>query len=292
MPVLTCKDVGVEYVREIRKKEISKNSWMKFSKRRKEKFWALKDINFEVEDGHVLGVIGKNGAGKSTLLRVLTGVLPPDRGSVSHEGKISALLGLGTGFLSDLTGRDNLFLSAMYLGMTEEEIRSKYDDIVEFSEIGDFIDTPIRHYSSGMKARLGFSLAVFREPDILIVEEVLATGDMSFQNKAREKMEQLMLKAKAIVICSHSTKFMQDFCDEVIWLEGGEIKEFGKSDKVVKAYRKSVTQTTKQQRRKESKERRMRKELRHEERKKLKLDVEDEAHEEPRQKDEVQVPKE
>jgi len=205
-------------------------------KLKSKEFWALKNINFRIPEGEVLGVIGGNGAGKTTLLRVLSGVLEPDTGTLEVNGRVTALLGLGTGFNSELSGRDNLYLNAMYLGMSEKEMEERFDEVVEFSGIGDFIDTPIRYYSSGMKARLGFSLAVNVEPDILIVDEVLATGDSAFQEKARDKMQSLLQKAKALIICSHNITFIQEICNQVIWLNHGEIHMQGDTASVTEAY--------------------------------------------------------
>lgn len=208
----------------------------------KESFWALADVSFEVATGEVLGVIGHNGAGKSTLLRVLTGVLPPDRGVVRVSGRVSALLALGAGFLPDLSGRENIFLSAMYLGMAEREIRAKYDDIVAFSELEDFIDTPIRHFSSGMKARLGFSLTTHVDPEVLIIDEVLAAGDREFQEKASRRMFELMASARAIVLVSHDAAFVRRLCHRVMWLDHGRVARIGPTAEVVDAYESGLVE--------------------------------------------------
>lgn len=205
---------------------------------KKEKFWALKNISIDVTDGNILGIIGHNGAGKSTLLKMLTGVLPPDEGSVKTDGVVTALLSLGAGFLPDLSARDNIYLSAMYMGMKRKFIDQIFDEIVEFSELAPFIEDRVRNFSSGMKTRLGFSLAAHLDPDILIIDEVLAAGDKAFQVKARAKMKELMGKARAIVIVSHNTKYLEGMCDQIMWLERGEIRAFGDSEIVAADYNK------------------------------------------------------
>jgi ABC-type polysaccharide/polyol phosphate transport system ATPase subunit len=210
-----------------------------FRKTRYEEFLALRHISFTVRVGEVLGVIGKNGAGKTTLLRLLVGVLYPDSGRVKVRGRISSLLSLGVGFSLHLTGRDNIYLKGIYLGLTKSQIANKFDDIVAFAELEDFIDHQVRYYSSGMRARLGFSIAVNVEPDILIIDEVLAAGDKDFRMKAKAKMKDFMAKAKAIVIASHNMNLISDMCDSVLWLQNGEIRAQGPAAKVVKEYTQS-----------------------------------------------------
>jgi ABC-type polysaccharide/polyol phosphate transport system ATPase subunit len=204
-----------------------------------EQFWALRHVNFTVHEGEVLGVIGKNGAGKTTLLRLLVGVLYPDRGRVSVQGRISSLLSLGVGFSLHLTGRDNIYLNGIYLGLTRRRIDKIFDDIVAFAELEDFIDHQVRYYSSGMRARLGFSIAVSVEPDILIIDEVLGAGDKDFRKKAEAKMKDFMARAKAIVISSHSMNLIANICDSALWLQKGEVKMHGPAAKVVREYTQS-----------------------------------------------------
>lgn len=240
MSAIVCKNIGIKFLRVKAKINTQRQTrgigwWLK----QKETFWALQGLDFDVQEGQVLGIIGNNGAGKSTLLKVLTGILPPDAGAIKTNGRVSALLALGAGFFADLSGRDNLFLSAMYLGMSELEIKSKFPAIVSFAELEEFIDTPIKYYSSGMKARLGFSLAVHVSPDILIVDEVLATGDRLFLQKAKKRMLNLMNSAKAIVIVSHNIRFVEEFCHEVLWLERGKIKAKGPAAEIVAEYEKT-----------------------------------------------------
>ncbi len=215
--------------------------YRKDTNRKKQKFWALKDISFNVKDGEILGVIGHNGAGKSTLLKMLTGVLPGDSGSVTTNGTVTALLSLGAGFLPDLSGRDNIYLSAMYMGMRKKFIDKIYDEVVEFSELEEFIEDRVRNYSSGMKTRLGFSLVAHLQPDILIIDEVLAAGDKAFQVKARKKMQELMSKARAIVIVSHNTNYLKSMCGRILWLDQGCIKELGEANEVADSYNDYMT---------------------------------------------------
>lgn len=201
-----------------------------------EEFWALRGISFSLEEGDVLGIIGKNGAGKTTLLKLVSGVLCPDRGCIHIDGTVCSLLSLGAGFLPDLSGRDNIYLNGMYLGLSKKRIDELYDQIVSFAELENFIHSQLRYYSSGMKARLGFSVAVHVEPDILVIDEVLAAGDKDFRKKAEKKMDEFMQKAKAIVIASHSTKLITDLCNKCLWLENGFAKSFGRAVDVVQQY--------------------------------------------------------
>jgi ABC-type polysaccharide/polyol phosphate transport system ATPase subunit len=210
-----------------------------FRKVRYDTFWALRNVSFTVREGEVLGVIGKNGAGKTTLLRILIGVLYPDAGQVTVRGRISSLLSLNVGFSINLTGRDNIYLKGIYLGLTRSQIDNKFDDIVAFAELEDFIDHQVRYYSSGMRARLGFSIAVSVEPDILIIDEVLAAGDKDFRKKAEKKMKDFMARAKAIVLASHNMNLITDMCDSVLWLQKGKLRAKGPAADVVDEYKHS-----------------------------------------------------
>ena len=201
-----------------------------------EEFWALKNVSFEVEKGEVLGIIGHNGAGKSTLLKVISGILKPTEGSMTICGNIVPMLELGSGFDYDLTGRENIFLNGAILGYSEQYLKDKYDEIVEFSELGRFIDVPIRNYSSGMLMRLAFSIATVVKPDILIVDEILAVGDANFQEKSRCRMKELMNGGTTVLFVSHSLEQIREMCDKVIWLERGEMKMCGPTDEVCDAY--------------------------------------------------------
>ncbi|MDP3043283.1 MAG: ABC transporter ATP-binding protein [bacterium] len=203
----------------------------------KEEFWALKDINFTVEKGEAIGIIGANGAGKSTLLKILTGITPPTTGEIRMQGSVASLLEVGTGFHPELTGRENIFLNGAILGMAKKEISDKFNDIVKFSGVEKFIDTPVKRYSSGMYVRLAFSVAAHMEPDILLVDEVLAVGDAEFQKKCLGKMDEVTKQAgRTILFVSHNMSAVQRLCPKTILLEKGKIKKFGKTEEVIEVY--------------------------------------------------------
>jgi len=203
----------------------------------KEDFWALKDIDFEVYKGEAVGIIGANGAGKSTLLKILTGITPPTTGKITMHGKIASLLEVGTGFHQELTGRENIFLNGAILGMTKEEIAEKFDAIVKFSGVEKFIDTPVKRYSSGMLVRLGFSVAAHMEPDILLVDEVLAVGDADFQKKCLGKMDEVTgQEGRTILFVSHNLTAIQNLCKRCVLLEKGKIKMIGETKEVIDEY--------------------------------------------------------
>ena len=201
-----------------------------------EEFWALKNISFEVKKGEVLGIIGHNGAGKSTLLKVISGILKPTTGTVNVEGNIVPMLELGSGFDFDLTGRENIFLNGAILGYSKEFLEDKYDEIVEFSELGKFIDLPIRNYSSGMMMRLAFSVATVVNPEILIVDEILAVGDEDFQRKSRARMMELMSGGTTVLFVSHSLDQIREMCHRVVWIEHGEIQAIGAAQEICDLY--------------------------------------------------------
>ena len=203
-----------------------------------EDFTALDHISFTVKKGETLGLIGRNGAGKSTMLKVISGILKPTEGSVSIYGNVVPMLELGSGFDFDLTGKENVFLNGAILGYSEEFLKSKYDEIVAFSELGQFIDTPIRNYSSGMLARLAFSVASVVEPEILIVDEILSVGDARFQEKSRKRMLELMGGGTTVLFVSHSLEQIREMCNRVIWLENGTIKMIGNTKEICDAYEK------------------------------------------------------
>jgi ABC-2 type transport system ATP-binding protein len=205
-----------------------------------EEFWALRDVSFEVHQGETFGLIGENGSGKSTMLKCLTRILRPDQGSVSVVGKVSALLELGAGFHPELSGRENVYLNGAILGLSQKELRRRFDDIVEFAGIGQFIDEPVKNYSSGMYVRLGFSVAINVDPDILFVDEVLAVGDEAFQRKCNEKFAELKHAGKTIVLVSHGMVGVQNLCDRVAWFSHGKLMEVGKARDVIEAYTGTV----------------------------------------------------
>jgi len=204
-----------------------------------EEFWALKNVSFEVERGEVVGIIGHNGAGKSTLLKVISGILKPTGGSLEVHGNVVPMLELGSGFDHDLTGRENIFLNGSILGYSEKYLKEKYEQIVEFSELGKFIDVPIRNYSSGMLMRLAFSIATVVQPEILIVDEILAVGDAAFQEKSKARMLELMSGGTTVLFVSHSLEQIREMCDRVIWLEHGQIKAIGATKEICDAYEAS-----------------------------------------------------
>lgn len=209
-------------------------------KETKEDFWALKDISFTVKKGEAVGIIGANGAGKSTLLKILSKITPPTEGEIRFKGKISSLLEVGTGFHPELTGRENIFLNGAILGMAKKEIASKFNNIVQFAGIEKFIDTPVKRYSSGMYVRLAFAVAAHMEPDILIVDEVLAVGDAEFQKKCLGKMDEVTKTAgRTILFVSHNMSAIQKLCSKAILLENGKIKEVGETQKVIDVYLKN-----------------------------------------------------
>jgi ABC-type polysaccharide/polyol phosphate transport system ATPase subunit len=201
-----------------------------------EDFWALKDVSFEIPQGEAFGIIGSNGSGKSTLLKCLAGILTPDKGSLVSHGKVAALLELGAGFHPDLSGRENIALNGAILGMTRKEIDSKFDDIVGFAGLEQFIDTPVKNYSSGMVVRLGFAVAINVEPEILIIDEVLAVGDEEFQQRCFQKIEQFRREGRTIVFVSHGLGQVSQFCHRALWLEKGEVQTIGPAYEVVSEY--------------------------------------------------------
>jgi lipopolysaccharide transport system ATP-binding protein len=198
--------------------------------------WALKDVSLQVEEGEVIGIIGANGAGKSTLLKILSRITEPTKGSAEIKGKISSLLEVGTGFHHELTGRENIYLNGTILGMTKKDIDEKFDDIVEFSGIGKYIDTPVKRYSSGMGVRLAFSVAAHLEPDILLIDEVLAVGDFDFQKKCLNKMEDVGQQGRTVLFVSHNMQMITRLCSRAILLEKGQIEDDGPADKIVASY--------------------------------------------------------
>ena len=199
-------------------------------------FWALKDVNFEVGQGEVIGVIGRNGAGKSTLLKVLSRITDPTEGEVDINGRVGSLLEVGTGFHPELTGRENVYLNGAILGMRRAEITRRFGEIVEFAEVERFLDTPVKYYSSGMYMRLAFAVAAHLEPEILVVDEVLAVGDMQFQKKCLGKMESVAAAGRTVLFVSHNIGAVRTLCQRVVWLESGRLKMVGETDEVTLRY--------------------------------------------------------
>jgi len=208
-----------------------------------EQFWALDDVSFDIKEGEVVGIIGRNGAGKSTLLKILSQVTTPTSGQIKIRGRIASLLEVGTGFNPEMTGRENVFLNGAILGMTKAEIRSKFDEIVAFSEISEFIDTPVKRYSSGMYVRLAFAVAAHLEPEILIVDEVLAVGDAEFQKKCIGKMQDVSKGGRTVLFVSHNMAAVSKLCQRCVLLDGGRLKLFGPTEEVIPHYLKSGKET-------------------------------------------------
>jgi lipopolysaccharide transport system ATP-binding protein len=202
----------------------------------KEEFWALKDVSFEISEGEVIGVIGRNGAGKSTLLKILSRITEPTTGRIRLKGRVASLLEVGTGFHPELTGRENVYLNGAILGMTRVEIRRKFDEIVAFSEVEKFLDTPVKRYSSGMYVRLAFAVAAHLEPEILIVDEVLAVGDAAFQKKCLGKMGEVARGGRTVLFVSHNMEAVRGLCQRGIMLQDGEIRADGATESIVEAY--------------------------------------------------------
>ncbi len=202
-------------------------------------FLALDDVSFVLEKGKTLGLIGRNGAGKSTTLKLISGILKPTSGTIITNGNIVPMLELGAGFDLELTGRENIYLNGAILGYSKEYLESKYDEIVDFAEISDFVDMPIRNYSSGMMARLAFSIASVVQPEILIVDEILAVGDVAFQEKSFNRMKELMSGGATVLFVSHDLEKIEEMCDKVIWLDHGRVVMFGDTAEVCSAYKKA-----------------------------------------------------
>lgn len=203
-------------------------------------FWALKDVSFDIEQGETFGIIGSNGSGKSTMLKLITGISRPTRGAVGVNGRVSALLELGAGFHPDFSGRENTFLNGAILGLSRKEIEQLFDSIVAFAELEQFIDNPVKTYSSGMYMRLAFSIAIHVDPDILLIDEVLAVGDQAFQQKCFDQIHRFKHNGKTIVFVSHSLPTVQDLCQRAAWIDKGELRALGKTDMVLEFYSQQI----------------------------------------------------
>jgi lipopolysaccharide transport system ATP-binding protein len=207
----------------------------------KQEIWALKNVSFSVEKGEIVGLIGRNGAGKSTLLKILSKITYPTHGKFYLQGRVGSLLEVGTGFHWELTGRENIFLNGSILGMTKKEVKAKLDQIIAFAEVGDFLETPIKHYSSGMRLKLGFSVAAHLETDILFVDEVLAVGDVAFQRKCLDTMKDLRNSGKTVVFVSHTMSTVETLCPRVIWIDKGELRQDGPTTNIINSYMSSFS---------------------------------------------------
>ncbi|MFF1634412.1 ABC transporter ATP-binding protein [Leifsonia sp. NPDC058248] len=205
-----------------------------------EDFWALRDISFEVPTGTTFGLVGRNGSGKSTLLKCLSRILYPDKGGFRANGKMASLLELGSGFHPELSGRENVFLNGSILGMSRKDISRKFDEIVDFSGIEKFIDQPVKNYSSGMYVRLGFAVAINVEPDILVVDEVLAVGDAEFREKCAQKFRDFKEDGRTVILVTHSMRNLKDMCDSAAWLDKGQLRKVGDADTVIASYERAL----------------------------------------------------
>jgi lipopolysaccharide transport system ATP-binding protein len=214
-----------------------------FRRKKDESFWALKNVSLEVKEGEVLGLIGRNGAGKTTLLKILSRITKPTAGWAEIRGRVGSLLEVGTGFHAELTGRENAFLSGAILGMSKHEIACKFDEIVAFAELDKFIDTPVKHYSSGMYVRLAFAVAAHLEPEILLVDEVLAVGDIKFQKKCLGKMGDVAKAGRTVILVSHQLNQIRRLCHRTIWVDGGSIRRDGSTAEVTSAYESAMSST-------------------------------------------------
>ena len=232
---IEVKDLVISY--QNLKKTSIKKTLLHLKRQKPDRFVAVKGISFYVREGEILGIIGKNGRGKSTTLNALAGIFSPDSGSIDLNGHSISLLSIGVGFIREMTGRENITLSGMLLGFTEEQVKAKEQEIIDFAEIGEFIDMPVRTYSSGMYSKLAFSITAILETDIMLIDEVLSVGDQKFKKKSYEKMKSLISnKDRTVVIVSHSIETLKQLCDTVMWMHEGQIKRIGDPDEVLDEY--------------------------------------------------------
>ena len=241
--MIKIENVSMKFNLEIEKDFSMKQAFVNlFTKKKKKKknedFWALKDVSFNIGKGEVVGLIGSNGAGKSTLLKVVSGVMKPTKGKVKVKGVISPMIELGAGFDGNLTARENIYLNGAILGYSKEFLDDKFDDIVEFSELKDFLDVPVKNFSSGMTAKLAFSIATIVNPEILIVDEILSVGDIKFQEKSKKKMMEMIKGGTTVLYVSHSLESIKNLCTKVVWLEHGKVVKMGDTNKICDAYYK------------------------------------------------------
>jgi ABC-type polysaccharide/polyol phosphate transport system ATPase subunit len=237
---IRVEDVSVTYRTSFERAPTLRNTMLRLGRRERvvREIEAVRGVSFEVGQGKVLGILGANGAGKSTLVRTVAGILPPTEGRVEIRGRVSTLLALGVGFNRDLSGRDNIVLGGLAAGLSRDQMAEKYDEIVEFAELEEFMDLPMRTYSSGMYGRLAFSVAVNMDPDILLIDEALSVGDARFRRKSFEKMRELCDQARTIVLVSHSMGSISELCDQAIWMHKGELRLRDEPDAVIDAYTK------------------------------------------------------
>lgn len=240
--MITLENVSMKFNLGIEKNFSMKQAFVDLFKKKKKKndeFWALRDINFNIKKGEVVGIIGSNGAGKSTLLKVVSGVMKPTSGKVIVNGVISPMIELGAGFDPELNARENIYLNGAILGYTKKFIDEKFEQIVEFSELREFLEVPVKNFSSGMTAKLAFSIATVVNPEILIVDEILSVGDIKFQEKSKAKMMEMIKGGTTVLYVSHTLDSIRDLCTKVIWLEHGKMIKMGRTDKICDEYYKS-----------------------------------------------------
>lgn len=237
--MISINNVTMEYDLGIEKENSFKQTFINIlsgKKTQKNKFKALDEVNIHVKKGEVIGLIGSNGAGKSTLLKIVSGVMKPTKGNVEVKGVISPMIELGAGFDMELTARENIFLNGAVLGYSKQFLEEKFDSIVEFSELKDFLDVPVKNFSSGMVAKLAFSIATIVDPEILIVDEILSVGDIKFQEKSKNKMLEMIKGGTTVLYVSHSLASIEELCDRVVWLEHGKVIEIGETKEICKKY--------------------------------------------------------
>jgi ABC-type polysaccharide/polyol phosphate transport system ATPase subunit len=240
---IVATDLGVRYSLKLTRKSTLRDRLTRRAKREGDTdFWALRHATFDVRTGESVGVIGPNGAGKSTLLQVLAGILVPSEGSVALEGHVSSLLTLGVGFDTDLSGTENIRLAGAFLGMPHKEVEARLESIIEYAELGQFIDAPIKTYSSGMRARLGFAIATSVDPDILLLDEVLSTGDAAFREKSKQRVLELVQSAKAIMLVTHDMNWVTEYCNRAILIEKGRIELIGEPEEVVRVHKERMAE--------------------------------------------------
>ena len=241
--MINIENVSMKFNLGIEKEFSIKQAFVNFfsgkKKKKKEEFWALRDVSFNIGKGEVVGLIGSNGAGKSTLLKVVSGVMKPTSGKVVVKGVISPMIELGAGFDGNLTARENIYLNGAILGYSKEFLNSKFDDIVEFSELKDFLEVPVKNFSSGMTAKLAFSIATIVNPEILIVDEILSVGDIKFQEKSKNKMMEMIKGGTTVLYVSHSLESIKDLCTKVVWLEHGKVVKMGDTKEICDEYYKA-----------------------------------------------------
>lgn len=233
---IIVQDVSKRFRMYKNRNQSLKSAFLQRSRGTYEDFWALRDIDFSIPEGETFGLLGHNGSGKSTLLKCIARILTPDQGRITSRGRVAAMLEVGSGFHPELSGRENIYLNGAILGMSRAEIEKKFFDIVDFSGVGDFIDQPVKNYSSGMYVRLGFSVSIHVEPDVLLVDEILAVGDMEFQRRCMSKFADFRAEGRTVVVVSHGLEQMRTFCDEVAWLDHGRLQEVGQAAEVIDRY--------------------------------------------------------